>query len=333
YISEKEVPTPPVRPWSLFVAYKGLKEEDFYNLSTDPTQIIALPMQTYVDQQGQTHEIFTGENAPLLRPQIMCASFLLSEQGLLCRDDKTLSLFGNFGSQYGLVTLDGNELPILCWDTPFQVSLPDDDVGNLIVTVDGIESNPVPITRWDTSFMLTPGPGRPDLIGTITLSLSFRADVHPIRIKPTDMPTYWGTGLQSVPIIKTLSKGTYNLQGSRTEGDWLVSYSGSGSISPWECNDTMTGVEGYMTLLGSPANRIAYIEADGRIVLPGTRHNIKTGETIIHEENISCGIFGEATFDDQYQLIPVTHEQDSEAAFTYNWSSEVVNPPSENTPG
>lgn len=106
-----------------------------------------------------------------------------------------LTIQGLFGSQQGKVTIGGADAAVHAW-TPTEVKValagkPGAGFdGDVVVSVNGIESNAVPLTSWEGTFVYSTYPLSPFpvLTATVTWHAWLRADVHSFRDKPAAAP-------------------------------------------------------------------------------------------------------------------------------------------------
>jgi hypothetical protein len=114
----------------------------------------------------------------------------------------TMKLEGAFGADQDTVTVGGTKVQIQSWSpTEIVCNLPQDAVGDVLVTVRGLKSNPRPLTEWDAplqyKWVVKGGVFTWQGSGT----LKYRLDVSGFRNKPGEGPTY-------------LRRGTWPMQSS-----------------------------------------------------------------------------------------------------------------------
>lgn len=131
-----------------------------------------------------------------------------------------------------MVQLNGNNLNVKSWN-PYAITcdVPRDTSGIVKVTVnDGAQfSNEVPLTLWHATATYTV-----EEVGSLTLrmtfDLTFRGDVHEVRLASGAEPVSPGLGA----INSLSSRGTYELSGSWTDatGRNTIQWSGAGILKP-----------------------------------------------------------------------------------------------------
>lgn len=106
-----------------------------------------------------------------------------------------LSLYGEFGSAPGTVTIDGTDKTPTWSERKITVSLANGDKGPVEVKVDGITGNAVPLTSWNITYngkwnaILMFGTGNPSPYYAVNCSkVHWRADIHPYRLHPEETP-------------------------------------------------------------------------------------------------------------------------------------------------
>lgn len=132
-----------------------------------------------------------------------------------------LSIYGNFGSEKGKVTIGGKEITnILDW-TPGTINceIPetgDGSAGDVIVSVHDHPSNPVPLTAWDIKLNYATDDNGVRLEGAINLRL--RADIHPTRTAPAEppsLPEFVDYSPSSGYLFSNSSNATYHIGGQK----------------------------------------------------------------------------------------------------------------------
>ncbi|MBD3174031.1 MAG: hypothetical protein GF320_02525 [Armatimonadia bacterium] len=103
----------------------------------------------------------------------------------------SLQIFGAFGDKQGTVEVGGTELNVTSWSKDHVVcDLPPSgpgSTGDVVVTVDGVESNEVPLTEWRGTMTYTVE-GEGSLKREYTIELQIRGDIHTFRERWDDDP-------------------------------------------------------------------------------------------------------------------------------------------------
>ena len=103
--------------------------------------------------------------------------------------DKKLTVYGDFGSDTPTATIGGNPVTVR---TPGQdqieLTIDDQDQGDVIITSKGHDSNKAPLTAWEGTMKQSQPQsqfyGAPGIVLTVNCSkLRFRTDIHPWRTK------------------------------------------------------------------------------------------------------------------------------------------------------
>lgn len=189
----------------------------------------------------------------LLAPSIMNMS--------IHEGDEEMTIYGLFGEDLDMrpreVTIAGESLPVKSWDSHeiVVVGCTPDKEGEVIVEVDGIESNKIPITSWrNWEIVLTTDVsklyGAPEntLIQEFLWQLDLRADIHSYREGPSEEP--------QKPYISLLqgtndSTGQYQYYGSFVEENMLVEIEGEGSLLWDDAEDHVYVADGSFFVWGS----------------------------------------------------------------------------------
>lgn len=158
--------TPPQRPFDLSAVVQDARGR----------KPAIVPFQTSKSTSKVTTDWVVTGNA-LLSPSI--------EFVTLDGYRKTASITGNFGSKQGTVTIGGANMTIKKWGST-QIDLqdvPETAHGDVVVAVDGRESNKVKLTYWQLILNYKEsGPDNFEVKDTMVLNI--RADVHDFREKP-----------------------------------------------------------------------------------------------------------------------------------------------------
>lgn len=156
---------------------------------------------------------------------------------LLVKDDATASqgeveLHGVFPAKAGSVTVDNQPAAVKSWgqekiviNTPFSGN---GAAGSVIVKGPGnVKSNPAPLTEWAGTVTYSFIPGQGNLRAASTLTVRFRADLHPYRETLASDPVQ--TPVTVYP--SGASSGYTDGSGSHSEDGVTVSYADGGAMT------------------------------------------------------------------------------------------------------
>ncbi len=134
--------------------------------------------------------------------------------------NETMDINGTFGTDPGdgnrtVLIGDRNVVPDKWTKDKIFVDLKPEDVGDVVVKINDIESNKVPLTSWKGEFIYTYKTLNPALTQEVNLSIHFRGDVHPYRDLPGNPLQYINTDI----IAARDSKGTWKYSGREDAGD------------------------------------------------------------------------------------------------------------------
>jgi hypothetical protein len=219
---------PPQRPFRYFDLWEDMKRK---NLGS-----------TFDAASGQvsTLEFFEGEgDFGLLSP---CIKYVETNE-----DKSTLTLHGYFGKRPEKdekVTVDGMPVSISEWNNPGPYQ--DDTIvckglpfsgtgseGDVMVTINGIESNRAPLTGWHGKFDFSvgkEGDKKSEKIISFTFPVFLRGDIHWLRAKPGEDPKPRPSGFHLVQDPANPLEISFG--GSCEFGNKKYTWSGSGSVPP-----------------------------------------------------------------------------------------------------
>lgn len=194
----------------------------------------------YIQQTGEDTDttdsppaklMFAGDERIILAPSIQMID--------VDEENDEITLHGIFGEDEGEVLINQTSIDVKEWRSDRIVTeLPPaddpDGSGEVMVSVRNHDSNKVPLTLWQGSFNYTVEPDRvwaDGLEQIAEMDLYIRADVHPYREKPGEIPQH-----RSV-LVSTAqeSSGTWSFEGSGTPDVCeLAELSGGGELPAYD---------------------------------------------------------------------------------------------------
>jgi len=184
--------------------------------------------------------------------------------------NRLLSIYGNFGQNdggTGTVKVGSTSLAIQSWsDVLIKASIPDNLIGNVVVSVRGYPSNAAPLSRWSSTIDV-----KQEFIGrgseqvNTRMNLSFRGDAHGFRQSPSAAVGFNGSINLTLP--ERRSTATFTASGTYSDTDRGVNYtlSGSGTVKfafdvPVIGDPGADGFGGSLEMVsGSPPTAYAYV--------------------------------------------------------------------------
>jgi PKD repeat protein len=169
-------PVPPNRPASLDEAFSGLELKHF-DTSTLP----------YTDLEPLTSPIELRYGSPNPEPEVMLRPSIWGGMWM-ASDGKRLVIPGNFGDTPGTVTVGGTDEAVDEWNPgdSVWVEIGSSDIGDVVVTLKGHESNTVPLCQWSGSITADGDLGDTGPHAHVQCAARIRSDVHKARSGPPD---------------------------------------------------------------------------------------------------------------------------------------------------
>jgi hypothetical protein len=278
---------PPQRPFRYYDLKEDMKKKGFGTLFDDK----------YCQQTNL--EFFEGGgegDLGLLSPSIKYVE--------VDEDKSLLTLYGIFGKRPNKdeqVTVNGKRIEISEWINPRPYlddkivckDLPCRDEGSegdVVVTINGIESNKVPLTGWHGKFTYTivkEWEKQSETVASLTFPVFLRGDIHRLRDKPGEKARPRPT--KALLVHDPKKPLEISLSGSCTHGNKTYEWSGSGKVPPGgdpHGNFTVfveyqitSGMEPrLMVAVSSDAGKIT-VKVDGKPILSDSPWPVTVGAT------------------------------------------------------
>ena len=198
---------PPIRPFGLNDSFEGLKklgwdvDNQFAESPGGSLSCLKKESKTEINLIPSINKLFYAAD--------------------IKKDEKFMSIHGNFGEKPGKVTLDGNEVPWLNWEHDnIIVDLKGTTNGGpIVVDVNGLKSNPHPLSAWEGKLELSGNLGtNQPTIDECSVCFQFRTEIVDERPNPEADPD---------PVLGN--------NGGNLEGECEVMVSLSGFFKQYEC--------------------------------------------------------------------------------------------------
>ena len=214
----EDAPVPPNRPSSVDESYMGLQLKNL-DTSLSPYDDSLAPLSSPIALEYESGSTYVDV---LLRPSIWGDLWM-------ARDWTQLAIPGNFGEKTGTVTVGGKDAAVVEWipgDAVF-VQVGPRDKGDVVVTVDGHESNAVPLCEWTGNITAEGDLEDRGPHVTIKCAARVRSDLHKHHVAAPDQEPF------TTPCPSAFEPdctGTAKFNGTFVINDTMYEWSGEASL-------------------------------------------------------------------------------------------------------